>query len=332
MNMKKQKEIIQHDQISQSLKENACEICDTIFESIRKSACCSERCRQIHRSNKKLENQDHIVCPVCKQKVKQITIRHAKSHGYSTIDQMKKSLNMASITCESVKELVRGKNNPGYQHGGRFSKLSKNFIHGYDAEWVKERAKEHSKFRKDNKELFKTNIEYWQAQYPDNMEKAEQEYKKFQIRDLDYFVNKYGEEEGKERHKIKTQKWIKNMPNLNFSMISQELFNTIMQSYEGDVYYATYPRTEMKDYKNKEYRLQVQDTYVLPDFIDLHNNKIIEFDGDYWHSESKVNPVREKERENKIKKQGYEIFRVREQDYNKDKEKVIQKCLNFLKK
>ena len=334
MNTKKQKEMGQESQTLRCSKEKhlICEICNTDFKSVRKSTCCSERCRQILRSNRKLENQDHITCPICKQKVKQITIQHARSHGFDTTQEMQENLKMKTMTCESIKELNRGENNPGYQHGGKFSKFSKNFVHGYDAEWHKEWAEKHSQFRNENKELFKSNIEYWQKLHPTDCELAEQKYKEFQIRDLDYFVNKYGEAEGNSRHQQKIDKWVKSMPNYNYSMISQELFNGIMKNYEGDVYYATYDREDMKEYKNKEYRLKVKGTYVLPDFVDLNTNHIIEFDGDYWHSEAKVNPGREKEREDKIINAGFVIHRVREQDYKKDKDKVIKECLNFLNK
>lgn len=60
----------------------------------------------------------------------------------------------------------------------------------------------------------------------------------------------------------------------------------------------------------------------------LFNNKIIEFDGKYWHS----NVDREKEREKFILSKKYEIFHVREMDFRKTPEKVIEECLIFLMK
>lgn len=323
----------QKGQISRSSKEvkNTCEICDNEFITVRKSACCSERCRQILRSNKKLENEDHITCPLCSQKVKQITAQHARSHGFNTTKEMQEQLNMQTITCESVKDKVRGENNPGFNHGGKFSKFSENFVHGYDKEWHEEWAKTHSEFRNENKELFKTNIEYWQAQ-TDDAEEADKLYKEFQIRDLSYFVNKYGEEEGNIRHKQKISRWITSMPRINYSVVSQELFDNIMKEYthNGNIYYATYCRADMQQYENKEYRLSVDGSYVMPDFVDLSTKKIIEFDGDYWHSEAVANPQRESLREDRIKNEGYIVYHVKEHDYKKDKEKVIQECINFL--
>jgi very-short-patch-repair endonuclease len=310
-------------------------ICDTEFTSVRTATCCSERCRQISRSNNKLTGvagYDYIQCPICKQRVRQITQRHAQTHGYTDAADMAHNLSIPNITCEKIRERVQGVNNPGYNHGGKFSKFSKNFVHGYDTAWHQQWASDHSKFRNENKHLFKTNIEYWIDKSGGNPELAEQLYKDFQVRNLDYFVDKYGTAEGKIRHQQKIEKWIKSMPKCNFSMVSQTLFDCIMERYahDGNIYYATYNRDNMTAYENKEYRLKVEGSYVLPDFIDLTKRKIIEFDGDYWHSEAKVNPAREQLREEKIRNEGYDILRVREQDYKHNAEQVIQECLNFL--
>lgn len=317
---------------------NFCVICGIEFTSTRKAKCCSERCRQVHRHNQKMTGAagiDYIKCPECGQKVKQLTVKHVKLHGYSTIWEFKQKYNLNKVSCQSIIESNSGENNPGYQHGGKFSKFSKNFVHGYDEQWHKEWAKTHSEFRNHNKKLFKTNIEYWITECNGNVEKAQEMYLNFQVRDLSYFVDKYGEEEGTIRHQQKIDRWAKSMPNFNYSMVSQELFDRIMKSYinaDSDIYYATYHRDDMKRYENKEYRLKTKTSYVMPDFIDLSKKRIIEFDGDYWHSEAKVNPERERKRHEQIVSAGFEVMYVREQDYKKDKDKVIDECLQFLTK
>ncbi|MCX6783422.1 MAG: hypothetical protein NTZ20_05590 [Candidatus Levybacteria bacterium] len=58
----------------------------------------------------------------------------------------------------------------------------------------------------------------------------------------------------------------------------------------------------------------------------LFNNKIIEFDGKYWHS----NIDKENEREKFILSKKYEIFHVNEIDFRRNPEKAIEKCLIFL--
>jgi len=86
----------------------------------------------------------------------------------------------------------------------------------------------------------------------------------------------------------------------------------------------------MSTYKNKEYVLELDNTYVRPDFICLTRKKIIEFDGDYWHSPVRANPEREKMRDHRIANAGYKIFHVFEYEYKQNKDKVLQECINFL--
>ena len=76
------------------------------------------------------------------------------------------------------------------------------------------------------------------------------------------------------------------------------------------------------------------------------SNKIIEFNGDFWHMNpsiydenyfNKISKIYAKDKWeiDKIKiecarKNGYDVLIVWEHDYRKDKENTIQKCLNFL--
>ena len=114
-------------------------------------------------------------------------------------------------------------------------------------------------------------------------------------------------------------------------MISQELFNMIIESYQGNIYYATYDRDDMKQYKNKEYRyISKEGRGFLFDFIDLDNKKIIEFDGDYWHSNAKVNPEREQYRDSLLISEGFKILRIKEQEFKQNKQETLSKCLQFL--
>ena len=147
---------------------------------------------------------------------------------------------------------------------------------------------------------------------------------------LDICIEKYGEAEGRLRWQRRQEKWAKNYTKTNFSKISQELFKSIQEVYNGDVYFATNDRIEMQDYQNKEYILKLNKSFCRPDFVCLKNKKIIEFDGDYWHSANVANPAREAERDNRIIEMGYEIFHVKESEYKHNKQLVIDKCKNFL--
>ena len=119
-----------------------------------------------------------------------------------------------------------------------------------------------------------------------------------------------------------------------YSKISQELFNSIFvnlnENLKNNCYYAIL---------NKEYFINCDGNYYLVDFC-IHVKKlVIEFYGDYWHR----NPIEyeynfenlciwlnNEERINQIKDEGYNVLIIWEKDYNNDKEKIIQQCLDFI--
>lgn len=64
---------------------------------------------------------------------------------------------------------------------------------------------------------------------------------------------------------------------------------------------------------------------MIVDFI--KDNKIIEYNGKYWHNENE-----DKKRYNILKSLGYEIFVVNSDDYNRNhqNENIITDCIKFL--
>lgn len=271
----------------------------------------------------KEEGFDYIVCQICGQKGQDLG-NHIKQHGYDS-NRYKKEFNVKSMKCQLLIDRVKGENNPGYQHGGKLSKWSKNFINGYDEEAHKE-FNRNAKERMLSEESKKNSI-FCREHYD-----SDEEYLAHQSKNLDFFINKYGEEEGKKRYEAKTEKWLNNFKKTKFSKISQELFNEIAKDYDLKyVYYATYNRPEMERYLNKEYHLKLSNgRYILPDFIDLKKRKIIEFDGSYFHREGRTSKERDDERDKWVIEDGYEVFRVLEKDYVSNKPFWINECLSFL--
>lgn len=297
---------------------------------------CSTKCSRQHASEQKytgIEGVDYIVCPLCDLRTRQFTPDHAKMHGYMSIEEMASVNNIPKITCDAKAALGLGEKNGAFNHGGKFSPWSKNFIHGYNEQKHQEKIKQHKSLLKNSPEKFKNNLVYWLLQTNGNIGEATKLHKKAQARSLEYFVTKYGEEEGKKRHALKTERWLKSFKKTNFSMISQELFNSISKEICMDsVYYATHDREDMKNYTNKEYYLNLGTTHIRPDLIDLDKKKIIEFDGDYWHSEARANPGREAKRDKLILDNEYTVLHIQERNYIANKEKVIQECISFLTK
>jgi len=67
---------------------------------------------------------------------------------------------------------------------------------------------------------------------------------------------------------------------------------------------------------------------VKPDF--LYGEKIIEFYGDYWHSEERGTIDRDIERENFIRDNGYGLLIVNENDFKTNENKILNECLYYL--
>ena len=118
------------------------------------------------------------------------------------------------------------------------------------------------------------------------------------------------------------------------SNVSQKLFDSI---------YNEMPTKKQKNikYHNKTgeevIKIENRDISNLPQHVDFLNknryhidflmdNKIIEFDGIYWHKDIKY----ELAKDAFLQLKGYQILHISEQEYYKEPEKVLQKCLEFL--
>tara|TARA_B110000503_G_scaffold95189_1_gene143344 strand:+ start:548 stop:1615 length:1068 start_codon:yes stop_codon:yes gene_type:complete len=179
-------------------------------------------------------------------------------------------------------------------------------------------------------------IEYWTNKgysEKDAIEKVSQHQTTFSLK---ICIEKYGEEIGRQRWLDRQNKWHKSYKKSNFSKISQQLFWDICSKLDflDFIYFAELGIDKNPDYSgiNNEYRLKLNRVF-LPDFIDIENKKIIEFDGIYWHG--KVGRGNKKRDDEKIKSyimSGYSVLSICEKEYKNDKNGVIEKCLNFLKK
>lgn len=310
------------------------------------------KCGVKHKSQMKytgIEGIDYLTCPICQIRTRQYTPDHAKMHGYNSIKEFAQDNSITQITCTEKKKLSSGKNNPAYNHNGKFSIWSKNYVNGYDEKRHQDHIKEHTKFVREQKHLFKNNIEYWMIQTGGDTDKAKELHRKFQTRDLDWFVDKYGEEEGAKRHKSKTEKWLNTMNNK-----SLEETKRINQLKAAGIGKKSQIEKDLCENLSKQ-GIDIEHQFIISKgdgswyYYDIRaGNKIIEFNGDYWH----CNPQRyepsyynqrahltalEIWKKDEIKQQfaidnGYEILVVWEHKYKANKEQVIQECINFLMK
>jgi very-short-patch-repair endonuclease len=162
---------------------------------------------------------------------------------------------------------------------------------------------------------------------------------------LKNFIKRYGEIEGKRKWNERQEKWRNTIKKRyieiggNVSKTSLDLFNYLDEYFgEREFQYGRMNEKYISD-KGKKNSFGY-------DFTDSINNKIIEFNGDYWH----MNPDKySKDDFNKNKKMkaeeiweydkykidlakdcGYDVLVIWENDYRKEPQKVLQECIKFL--
>lgn len=183
---------------------------------------------------------------------------------------------------------------------------------------------------------------------------SKEEAKKLVSKEQKYFskeicIEKYGEEKGlkiwKERQ-VKWQKTLKSKPPEEIARINKlKLFKGGSVS-KGEM--QLYEQLEQQNINcKKQHAIQKNSTnFYVYDIV--FENKIIEYNGDFWHASPKkykaddvvklpnnkttAKEIWKKDQE-KIKfaqSQGYKVLIVWESDFKENKEEVLKKCIQFL--
>lgn len=160
---------------------------------------------------------------------------------------------------------------------------------------------------------------------------------------LDYFVTKHGQEEGLVKYKENCLKFVEVTSGSRpcYSKISKMLFDSLLE-YIPDLY--SYGPNEI--FMQVPAESDLDQIILLPDLC--YNGKIIEFNGDLFHGNPIIfnamdypNPfddyttAADMWRKDMLRYEiylnyGYSVLEVWEFDYKRDKEGVIQTCLQFL--
>lgn len=205
--------------------------------------------------------------------------------------------------------------------------------------------------RRNNPDLYKdvntTQIAYWLKKGYNEKEAKEKVKDRQRTFTLEKCIKKYGEDDGTNIWIKRNKRWSKKMKDilLKNGNYKQDSSN-IEKIFINDILNET-NINEYNCYINKQFMIFCNsDFYYTYDF--KYNNKIIEFNGDYWH----CNPIKydmdyfnmrkqmyakdiwkyDKLKIQKAKKEGYDVLVVWENDYKKNKEKIIQECVDFLNK
>lgn len=177
--------------------------------------------------------------------------------------------------------------------------------------------------------------EYYMEKYGDCWEEKWKEVCLSKSNSLQASIDRYGEEEGTIKYieKIeKTKPYVSEMSQNLFDMVFSEMYD----SSEG-VYYARL---------NKEYGKLYKNSYYFYDFVDIKRKKVIEFNGECFHTRTPDNEnyfnfrkpketaqesfEKDAKKREAIESFGFEVLYVWENDYETNKERVKEECVKFL--
>lgn len=139
----------------------------------------------------------------------------------------------------------------------------------------------------------------------------------------EFYIKKYGVIIGKLKYQEYINKKIVKFP--GYSKISQilfwEIYNNLLDIHKNNVYFSEL---------NGEFTFFVNEKWCKILSVDFKfGDKIIEFDGDYWHSKE-CQKDKDILRDKYLKSNGYKILRIKENEFNNDRVNIINKCLKFI--
>lgn len=227
-----------------------------------------------------------------------------------------------------------------------FPELSEEEINDKISEFVKESLKNR---------LSPTQIKYWTERGHSAKEAKKIISERQKTFSKEICIKKHGKEKGINIWKERQRKWIKTMDDKpheekmeilkkkifsdgKYSKISQKLFWKIYSILENkkDIFFK-----ELND----EFFINIKDeNFFVVDF--KYKNKIIEFQGDFWHMNPKIyeseeiNSIRkisaseiwetDLKKKTILEKNNYNILFIWEQDFKNNPQETIKKCLEFL--
>lgn len=176
----------------------------------------------------------------------------------------------------------------------------------------------------------KNSLEYYKLYFPNNYEeiyKADREKRKLAARNMhseEWYIQKYGLILGKDKFNSHINNMLSNRNSRSSSKISLNLFNNLVLEGFSDAVFATHPKEQMFVLSDEYVKILGQQK-IFVDFV--YKNKIIEFQGDYWHAKTKD---KDNIRKQFLKSIGYDVLFIYENEYKEDNIRELQKCKRFL--
>ena len=295
--------------------------------------------RGLMKTDEQLLAEGAVQCALCGKVAHDLTSHISQFHKMSCEDYKNQYGDFRSQRyLQGQAERIKGDKNPAYNHGGRLSPFSKKFVHAdkVNRDELRKRQMETTK----NNDNVTVTLSYWLSQGYSEEEAKEKLKERQTTFTLEKCIEKYGEEAGRQRWLDRQEKWQTSLQKTTdncFSKVSQELFWKLYEKLENNrsVYFAELSEDKTLDDsgRNNEYLLRLSDRVVLPDFYDESTKRIIEFDGTYWHGEhakKTSNPNRDRDRDAALAEEGYKVLHIKEGDYYKNPDQVVDLCLSFL--
>jgi hypothetical protein len=180
----------------------------------------------------------------------------------------------------------------------------------------------------DSKVKYPT-VGYFQKKYGDDWkifyEQDRDKIKSIKVNSKKWFIKKYGDKDGIKEYIKYAEKRIDNLNRLKskkYSDISQELFWKIYNELSDE-------EKQLCHFKELNDEIFIKDSdgwFFFPDFV--YKNKIIEYDGKYWHK-----PEKDLIRTSIYSKHKYKQLILNEDDYSRSNKNnnTVNRCLKFLR-
>lgn len=362
-------------QKSRNLHIIICKNCGKEVQVYMNAKFCSDECRIYYKNrqaalrkqdkrNNELqgtENIDYVICQICGMKAHQLGDAHFKVFHNSSLSKYKQLYPAAKITSQRfIQENLAGDNNPGSIE--KTTEQERKERSPYSEEFYKKRNIDLSKrtellnYIAANRE-YNTKLSYYLKQGFNREQSIEKLHERQQTFTLEKCILRYGETEGRKRFEERQQKWTEKMKekykNGEYSTLSYSIACIGYSGFELECIdkIAKILNLSETDYnaatsKNRQFEIFIKGLHKRFRYDFKYNNKIIEFNGDYWHCNPKVYSAdyfntqlkmtaEEKWQLDNVKKnialsKGYNVLTIWESEYKNNPDAVIKRCIEFL--
>lgn len=350
-----------------------CPICGLEFETkVHNKKYCSKRCSADAKAQY-IHPNGGCKCVICGYRADVLSHHLRIKHNISSDEYIwKYNLKKSDVISESAqkniseaqkksispnKKRFTSENNPAKNHNGRYSPFSMNFIK-YDglSDDEKHRLIDELKTRKceyfkDNPQKNCTNIKFYLAKGMSETDARIALTNRQRTFTKEKCIERYGKPDGLKIWKERQEKW----QNTLNSKTDEEKTEILMKRLNWMKTTSSRPEKELYeclkniigDELETQFRIQHNDHGFIFDI--RYRNKLIEFNGDYWHCNPQIYNeydevnfpdgrkmaldvwTRDEKKTRIANENGFSVLVVWESDYKKNKEDEIKRCLKYLK-